>query len=354
MDIAALIPTPDAIPVHWLWLQLFLTSTTFLHLVAMNLMLGTAFIALATPPGVAGSVVALRRDIGRTLPYTIAATINLGVAPLLFLQVLYGQFFYTSTVLMAAYWLAIVALLFGAYVAAYLFTIRHETLGQGRLYIGTTVALLALVAFFFTNNLSLMQLPSSWPAWFNCRSGLLLNLSDPALLPRYLHFMASAVAVGGLGIALFYEIKKRQGDASGEIWRIRGCNWFSYASLINFPIGFWFLAFIPASTYDGATWSGRFFVLLLAATIFGIAKAIIAAMRYRVLPATVWAMATVFLMTIARDLLRVEYLKPWFTLSKLPVQPQYSPLLVFLLIGGAVVWVVGWMLKTVCATEVTK
>jgi hypothetical protein len=354
MDIAALIPTPDALPVHWLWLQLFLTSTTFLHLLAMNLMLGSAFIALATPPRGNGSVVALRRDIGRTLPYTIAAAINLGVAPLLFIQVLYGQFFYTSTVMMAGYWLAIVALLIASYIAAYLFTLRHETLGQGRLCIGVTVALLALIGFLFTNNLSLMQLPASWPAWFSSRSGWLLNLSDGALLPRYLHFMASAVAVGGLGIALFYEVKKRQGEISGEIWRIRGCDWFSYASLINFPIGFWFLAFIPASTYDGATWGGRIFILLLAATIFGIAKAIIAAMRYRVLPATVWALATVFCMTLARDLLRVEDLKPWFDLTELPVLPQYSPLLAFLLLAGAVVWVVGWMLKMVWSAEVAK
>jgi hypothetical protein len=354
MDIAALIPTPDALPVHWLWLQLFLTASTFLHLVAMNLMLGSAFIALVTPPGGNGSVVALRRDIGRTLPYTIAAAINLGVAPLLFLQVLYGQFFYTSTVLMAGYWLAIVALLIGGYVAAYLFTLRHETLGQGRLYIGVAVTFLALVAFLFSNDLSLMQLPTSWPAWFAHRSGWLLNLADGALLPRYLHFMASAVAVGGLGIALFYEIKKRGGDDSGAKYRIRGCDWFSYASLINFPIGFWFLAFIPASTYDGATWGGRIFILLLAATIFAIAKAIIAAMRYRVLPATSWALATVFFMTIARDLLRVEYLKPWFALADLPVLPQYSPLLAFLLIGGAVVWVVGWMLKMACSAGVTR
>lgn len=354
MDIAALIPTPDAIPVHWLWLQLFLTSTTFLHLVAMNLMLGTAFIALATPPGTTGETVTLRRDIGRTLPYVIAATINLGVAPLLFLQVLYGQFFYTSTVLMAGYWLAIIGLLIAGYSTAYLFTLRYETLGQSNLCIGVTTVLLGLVAFLFTNNLSLMQLPTSWPAWFASRSGWILNLSDGALLPRYLHFLASAVAVGGLGVAIFYEIKKRQGDASGEIWRLRGCDWFSYASLINFPIGFWFLAFIPASTYDGATWSGRLFILLLIATVFAIVKAIIAAQRYRVLPATAWGLVTVFSMTLARDLLRIEYLKPWFSLADLPVKPQYSPLLVFLLIAGVVVWVVGWMLKTVCPEEVSK
>lgn len=354
MDIAALIPSPDAIPVHWLWLQLLLTATTFLHLVAMNLMLGSAFIALVTPHRVAGEVAALRRDVGRTLPYTIAFTINLGVAPLLFLQVLYGQFFYTSTVLMAGYWLAIVALLIVGYGAAYLFTLRYETMGDSQLYIGTTVALMALVAFLFTNNLSLMQLPATWAAWFACRSGWLLNLSDGALIPRYLHFLASAVALGGLGIALFYEIKKRGGDDSGEQWRIRGCNWFSYASLINFPIGFWFLAFIPASTYDGATWSGRIFILLLAATIFGIAKAIIAALRCRVVPAACWGLSSVFFMTVARDLLRVEYLKPWFSLSDLPLLPQYSPLLVFLLTAGAVVWVVWWMLKTVWSAEVTK
>ncbi len=106
MEFASLIPAPDALPIHWLWLQLLLTLTTFIHLVAMNLMLGAGIIGLATPHSSGGEVVALRRDIGRTLPITIALTINLGVAPLLFLQVLYGQYFYTSSVLMASLWLS--------------------------------------------------------------------------------------------------------------------------------------------------------------------------------------------------------------------------------------------------------
>lgn len=354
MEIISLIPAADAIPVHWLWLQLLLTLTTFLHLVAMNLMLGSGLIALFVPYSSGGEHTALRRDISRTLPYTIAFTVNLGVAPLLFLQVLYGQFFYTSTVLMAGYWLAIVALLLAGYGAAYLFNLRYDSLGRGQLILGTAVALLALVGFLFTNNLSLMQLPESWAAWFSGRSGWLLNLDDAALLPRYLHFLVSAAALGGLGIALFYEVKKRRGDQSGEKWRNLGCSWFSYASMLNFPIGFWFLGYIPASAYDGGTWSGRLFILFLAASIFGAAKAIIAALRCRVLPATAWALATVFFMTVARDLLRVEYLKPWFSLSDLPTQPQYSPFLVFLLVAGAVGWSVWWMLKTVWQAEVNK
>jgi len=79
MDIATLIPSPDAIPAPWLWLQIFLTATTFLHLVAMNLVRGSGFIALITPTGTAGGGVDWRRNVGLTPPFTIAATITLGV-----------------------------------------------------------------------------------------------------------------------------------------------------------------------------------------------------------------------------------------------------------------------------------
>ncbi len=46
MNPASLIPTPDAIPVHWGWLKLFLLATFFLHLLCMNTMLGIGIIAL--------------------------------------------------------------------------------------------------------------------------------------------------------------------------------------------------------------------------------------------------------------------------------------------------------------------
>jgi len=354
MEIASLIPAPDALPVHWLWLQLLLTLTTFLHLVAMNLMLGSGIIALVTPYRLDGEIVALRRDIARTLPFTIALTINLGVAPLLFIQVLFGQFFYTSSVLMASLWLTLVGLLIVGYYAAYMFTMRYKALGKSQLWLGIAVLFLALVGFIFTNNLSLMQQPASWSAWFANRSGWLINLSDTALLPRYLHFLTSAVAIGGLGVAFYYEMRKRRGDNSGEKWRRRGCNWFSYANIVNFPIGFWFLGFIPASAYDGSTWSGRLFILLLAATFIGIAKAIIAAQRCFVIPTTCWALATIFFMTLARDLLRFDYLRDYFSPAALPVQAQYSPLLLFLLLAAVMGWLIVWLLKAAGRTEVNR
>ena len=162
------------------------------------------------------------------------------------------------------------------------------------------------------------------------------------------------MAVGGLGVAFFYEMQKRRGDDSGEKWRQQGCNWFSYASILNFPIGFWFLGFIPASAYDGSTWAGRIFILLLAATVFGIAKAIIAAQRCLVMPATVWALATVFFMTLARDLLRYDYLRDYFSPAALPLKAQYSPLVLFLVLAILVGWLIWWMLKIVWRPEVNR
>ena len=49
MDPISLIPTPEAIPVSWAWLQFFLVLTTFLHFITMNIMLGSGFIAFAGP-----------------------------------------------------------------------------------------------------------------------------------------------------------------------------------------------------------------------------------------------------------------------------------------------------------------
>ena len=48
MDPFALIPTPDTLPVSWGWFQLLLIITLFLHIILMNVMLGTGIIAFVS------------------------------------------------------------------------------------------------------------------------------------------------------------------------------------------------------------------------------------------------------------------------------------------------------------------
>ncbi|KPK00411.1 MAG: hypothetical protein AMJ60_01400 [Desulfobacterales bacterium SG8_35] len=347
MDAVSLIPAPDALQVHWFWLHLLLTFTTFLHFVAMNIMLGAGLIAFSSPFWRGSDVLPLNAHIAKSLPYTIAFTINLGVAPLLFLQVLYGQFLYTSSILMAVYWLSIVGLLIVSYYAAYVYRLIDIKGGMDRLYIGAAVLLLLCVSFLFSNNVSIMQMPEIWTRYFSDRTGWLLNFSDPALIPRYLHFIASAAAIGGLAIALYFEIRKRRGATDGDEWIKLGCKWFTVATIINFGFGFWFLGALPETAYNPGTLGGKIFFIFIIGSVATIIPSVAAAQTGRIIPATVWALVTVLLMTLARDILRLTYLKPYFNLSELPYVPQYSPFIIFLLafVGGG--FIVGWMLRTV-------
>ena len=121
MDPSALIPTPDTLPVSWGWFKLLLILTLFLHIILMNVMLGTGVIALVDHFRGKSDLDPLNREISRKLPLAIAFTVNFGIAPLLFVQVLYGHFLYASSVLMANFWLFIIGLLITGYYMAYIY-----------------------------------------------------------------------------------------------------------------------------------------------------------------------------------------------------------------------------------------
>lgn len=347
MDPVTLVPVADTIQVNWLWFQILLVGTTFLHLVAMNIMLGSGFVALVAPIMSGKQMQPLSRTVAGTLPYSIAFTINFGVAPLLFIQTLYGQFFYTSTVLMAVFWLSIVLFLIVSYYSVYLFNLRYDKIGHNSILLALSVSLLFLVGFVFTNNISLMQRPDSWVGYFGNRSGTLLALDDVVLIPRYLHFMMASLSVGGLAIASYYEFKRRRGAKDVERWIAYGCSWFSLASMVNFMVGFWFLSKLYGTLINPADMASKVFFVFIICSIISIAIAVINAQVQKIYQAVGWSLATVLLMTIAREILRNTYLRDYVNLSELPVVSQYSPLWVFLIILVGVGWLIYWMLKQV-------
>ena len=164
---------------------------------------------------------------------------NFGVAPLLFLLVLYGQFIYVSSQLMAVFWLSVIALLMAAYYLAYDYKFNFRRSGDfRRSMIGIAAILLLCIAFLFCNNMTLMLNPSSWASYFGNSGGTLLNLSDPSLLPRYLHFITATLAIGGLFVAIVWTLRKNHPNSENNI--AAGMNWFVYATLAQIAVGFWF------------------------------------------------------------------------------------------------------------------
>jgi hypothetical protein len=357
MNPAALIPSPDALPAHWGWFYVLLLLTFLLHLLVMNAMLGGGIITLISSLRKGEQNLLLCREFSYKWPYTIAFAVNFGVAPLLFLQVLYGQFIYSSSVLIAAWWLSIIAMLILAYYAAYLYDFKFSALGVPRIFVAQfAVMLMLLIAFLFSNNMTLMLQPERWPDYFSNPAGTLLNLTDPSLIPRYLHFVVGAVAVAGLYLALIGHFRFNKGTVDPQALVSTGMHYFTVATLLQIPVGIWFLLALPRQVMmifmGGSALATTLFVggLLLTLVVLHFGY------RRRVIAASLATLALMVVMVIMRDLVRTAYLSPWFQLADLSVDTQYSPLIFFLIVFVAGLALIAYMIRLAlaCRGEVAK
>ncbi len=346
MEPGNLIPAADAIPIAVGWFRLLLLAGFTLHLLAMNAMLGGGVMALVLSLKDGGQAPPAEHDLAQKIPFAVALTVNLGVPPLLFLQVLYGNLIYVSAVLMAVWWLAIFLLAMAAYYAAYVYDFKFAALGRARsLVIGLGVLCLLAVGFIFSNSLSLMLKPSTWTVYFSNPHGTFWNTAEPTLWPRYLHFVLGSLAVGGLGLALLGAWRNRRGNPQGRGLIRLGVSWFIWASLAQMADGLWFLLSLPREImllFLGG--SAAHTSLLWLGAALGVV-ALVLASKGRVGPAVGATLATLVLMVITRDLLREAYLRPYFSPESLPVTGQASPALAFLValvIGSALIF---WLLR---------
>ena len=239
------LPAPDPLflPLPPGVLKALLTATFALHLMAVNLAVGgTILLACHALRGRAQDRELLRR-LGPVLPPALTFTITLGVAPLLFLQLLYGQFFYTASVLSAVPWLSMLFLLMGGYVLLYRFT------GGGskpRALSGLLAALLLAGVGLMLVNVSTLSLRlDAWAAHAAASvHGLRMNHTDPTFWPRYLHMLASMVAVAGLCLAAWGAWRKV------FFAQAAGLRWFIGATLSQLAWGPWLLLKQPAAVLD--------------------------------------------------------------------------------------------------------
>ncbi len=353
------IPYPDPMPLPgpvWL-LRTLLLLTFFLHVLFMNCLLGGTAVALVCAMRRKSSAFSARLagDLGRLLPSVFAFTITLGVAPLLFLQVMYGQFLYSSSILIGAPWLAIIGMVILAYYGVYFFSMKeHEHKGKTTVVLTLVLPLLASVAFVYSNAFTLMLGPERWLGLYHSHaSGWNLNWSEPSLLPRYLHFVLGAFAVSGLGLVV---MGFRQREDGYRQWLIeQGSMLFTGATLLNFGAGFWFLvklagparlAFVGGNGFATALLGVGMLLPLAAIAHLIMAKANKSPKR-QLLIGVSCGLLTVAVMVVMRDLLRNLELAPHFSPYRLPVAPQWGIILLFVLLFVAGLATLYYMLHKV-------
>lgn len=344
-----IIPSADTIPVAWGWFQFLLLLTFPLHLLAMNAMVGGLAIGVVQHFRGGDSRRRLAHRIAIILPLVIAFAVNFGVAPLLFLQVLYGHFVYTSSILMGLFWISVVPILIVAYYGAYLYDFKFKGLGAAGKWLALAVLLLLFcIGYFFSNNMLLMSLPERFSEYFQHRDGSLLVSGQSQFLPRYLHMMTGALAVGGLFVALLGRFRAKAAPELAAHASAVGMKTFFFMTIVNVGVGTWYLTSLPKQQmllFMGRDLAATICFIIALLLVIGV---LVSSFRQRLMTTLIGTVVLVYLMSFLRSWLRTDMLADYFNLSQLQVAPQYSSMFLFLICLAGGVVCVGWLIaKTV-------
>ncbi|HTY79965.1 MAG TPA: cytochrome c [Candidatus Bathyarchaeia archaeon] len=194
---------PLPLPVGREVLQVLIVVFFLLHILFVNLMVGGSLLAFGL------EWMGLRRPEYDRLARRVAATITvnkslavvLGVGPLLSMNLLYTVYFYAANALTGIAWVMVLPMIAGAFLLAYAHKYSWDRLARHKaLHLalaGMALLLFLAVPLVFLANANTMLFPERWAEVRGFFSTLLL----PNVLPRYLHFLLSSVAVTGLFLA---------------------------------------------------------------------------------------------------------------------------------------------------------
>lgn len=351
------------LPAPFWFVEFFKVLGFLLHLVPMNLWY--AGIVVAALMSVLGGGQAKRFAIRlmKQMPLIIACGVNLGIIPLLFVQVAYYQVFYPATVLMAWPWFSIIPILTVAYYGVYVYgtQIRQDRVTRFGALVGWISALLFIgIGFVFANGLSLMTNIAGWASlWQATRIdgaplGIALNVFDPTLAPRWLMMFALALTTVAAYAVVDGEFLAAGDGAEYKRWVSGFALKLATIGLAGFAAAgsFYFfvtlradirgemlsvpLAFLTAAT---AIAPGLPWLLILAqrqgltrgfAFLTGIAQFVVLALN-----------------AMSRQIVQNAEIGTYIDVTAAPVQLQMTPLIVFLALFVGGLAVVGWMVSKV-------
>ncbi len=242
---------PTAIPgppwlFHLLWLVTFAV-----HVVGVNVVLGSSIL---------GTFASLDRDraFGRPVArlfaevntWAISLTITFGIAPLLFLQVLYGRLFYSATVILAPAWLGLLGLLMAAYYLTYAAKYRLRAGKGAALPFGLSALLfLAIAAIQVVVHLLSVQ-PGRWEA---ALANPWTAFADRAVLPRFLHFVLAGVTLAGILLAWLSVRRTPAEEARAEATARAtfGVKIALLATVLQLVVGLWLTISVPREVLLG-------------------------------------------------------------------------------------------------------
>lgn len=197
----------------YLWIYL---STLVLHLVFVHYCFAGGFVLAGAAVGGRLTSNLVARVVREWMPAAVSCAITAGIAPLLFVQILYQRSFYTANLLLFNRWMAILPVLIVTCYALYVVKAKHlgTTPRARRMVVAAAVlaaGLLVYVAWAFVENHLVGLRPDSWPELYRDSSASLVG--SPAAWARLSMWVCSAFPV--FAVLMGWQLRLGAGGADG-------------------------------------------------------------------------------------------------------------------------------------------
>lgn len=291
-----------------------------LHFAAMNLVVGGLFFVMV-------SRFLNKQDLPvvkiwvKLAPTAMAGTITLGVAALLFLQVVFPGQFYSASIVSGWFWLLVIAAAISAYYLLYLGAFHPSgTVHSKWFWLGLTLFCFLYISLVYSSTFSLLERPELCRALYRqVQSGWILNTDLTSYLIRWLHMLSGASMVGGFWIGWL----GRKDEGSFNL-----AKWFTLGGmLLAFLFGMLYLVVlgpeIPALMRSPAAWSLTLSILLSMGALHLFFKK-----RFGLAGLSLFI--SLMGMVLVRHHLRLIMLQGHYDPASVRIAPQWSVIVLFI------------------------
>lgn len=308
--------------------------TLTLHFLAMNFLFGGLVTILFGPISNRWSNPAVQKYV-KLLPSAMAATVTLGVAPLLFVQFVYPKQIYSAAIVSGWFWLLVPAVAIVAYYLLYAASFKAETGKHKGVLLGLATLAFVYISFTYSSVFSLAENQKlSHELYAANQSGWQYNTAVGSYILRWLHMVTGAVTVGGFFVGWV-------GKDNDEVFEA-GKKFFLWGMVVASVIGLAYMGtlgemIVPFMRSPGI-WAVMVGALLSAGSLHMFFKK-------KFVPTAIMLLVSVLLMVFARHSLRLIRLADHYDPSTVAIEPVWSMLVIFLVcfvIAAATVW---YMLK---------
>lgn len=304
-----------------LWLVTTLHIVTLaLHFAAMNFLFGGIIIILWAKFSDRWSNPIVRQFI-KLFPAALAATITFGVAPLLFVQLVYHRQIYSASIISGWFWFLVVPVLVVVYYLLYSASLASDKpLGRQQLKLHLAMLGMLYVSYIFSSVFSMAERPDLMKALYASRqNGFVLNPELGDYIVRWLHMLAGAITVGGFLVGFV-------GRNNEQAYKV-GKGFFLWGMAVAAVLGFIYLVTLGENILplmrSPAIWALTLGIILSASSLHFFFK------RKFLISGLMIAVSLVT-MVFTRHELRLIRLADYYDPATMTVSPQWSVFALFI------------------------